>query len=881
MINETVILLEVAGPSREEILGGGIPAGFAPMVIAADLATRIEPDGRLRVQVRPGSWELTINSRATTVHETLSRSIAEGAWSAEEIWSYQSNDRLRITALEGGSPVDPLQVDVPEDWEELPIFRVGAEDVLRIANKGEGATLLDSNRLSLAREIWLDFDNRGFTVRDNISGRMRQGWRLDMSTPYRMASATQDEENLLVTDGTEPGRTGVELRSPNVAVFTVGRIQSRDKPLLASGYTERFENLRLSLNLPPAYRLLAALGADQAPGAWLNRWRLLDLFLVLIIAVAVGQLINPWVGVGTLLTLVLTYHEPQAPVWSWLNLLVAIALARVAPLGWLKRIAVSYRNLSFVALLLLIIPFVANQTRLALYPQLERTPMLVLPAPPSSSTTLFGTGDPATSQFRLGAPESEPTPDIPASVQANRARVQGALDEIVVTARKRQAALSRYAPMALVQTGPGLPNWRWNRYNLAWSGPVEPEQRLSLVISPPWVTALTRVVGITLVVMLLATLLQLGFGVPKRLPWIRGSTPATLLLLAALLIAPRDGLMAQDEIVVPAPGILEELKNRLTRGAECAPSCADLASARVKTSADSLEIILQWHVLERVGVALPGSPQGWEPETARVDGTLRQQLYRDQRRQLWLILDPGVHQVRLTVPLPVDLDSVAIPFVQPPKWIATNGDGWEFVGINDQRLLAGSLELIRIKSDAASLDEPTPTTRVAPFVRVTRGLRFDLDWRVQTTVSRRAPARGAFTLEIPLLTRESVTSENVEVRDAHVLVAMSAGQDLFTWESILDQKDEIRLQAVATDTYTEIWQLISSPIWNVRYQGLPALPPEDLDTDFWVPEFYPRGGQELVLNFTRPVGTEGATLAIDSVDLSASVGKRSTDASLL
>ena len=32
----------------------------------------------------------------------------------DEIWSYRSNDKLRVTAVEGLPPVDPSQVDVPK-----------------------------------------------------------------------------------------------------------------------------------------------------------------------------------------------------------------------------------------------------------------------------------------------------------------------------------------------------------------------------------------------------------------------------------------------------------------------------------------------------------------------------------------------------------------------------------------------------------------------------------------------------------------------------------------------------------------------------------------------------------------------------------------------
>ena len=52
----TRIRLEVSGPAREVVLGRALPEGAIPMSLWAPLPARLDPDGKLRVQVRPGSW---------------------------------------------------------------------------------------------------------------------------------------------------------------------------------------------------------------------------------------------------------------------------------------------------------------------------------------------------------------------------------------------------------------------------------------------------------------------------------------------------------------------------------------------------------------------------------------------------------------------------------------------------------------------------------------------------------------------------------------------------------------------------------------------------------------------------------------------------------
>src|SRR6185369_14542605 len=71
------------------------------------------------------------------------------------------------------------------------------------------------------------------------------------------------------------------------------------------------------------------------------------------------------------LALVLTYQEAPLYIWLWGNLLAALAVARAAPDGRFQRVARAYRTVSFVVLGLALLPFLWQQVRFALYPQLE------------------------------------------------------------------------------------------------------------------------------------------------------------------------------------------------------------------------------------------------------------------------------------------------------------------------------------------------------------------------------------------------------------------------------------------------------------------------------------------------------------------------------
>ncbi len=863
----TRIRLQAAGEAREELLAPALPPAFTPLNLTTALPAKLEPDGRLRVQVRPGSWEITLAARGATIAESLRRPVGEGPWARDEIWSFQSLDRLRISAIEGAEAIDPAQANVPEDWREFPSYRLAPDTVFKVVERSRGLSAADDNRLSLAREIWLDFGHGGYTAVDRIGGQMRQEWRLDLGLPYRLMSARSGEENLLVTNGEEAGATGVEMRSPQVDATAVSRVEGYSS-MPATGWQSRFTGVRGTLNMPPGHRLLAAIGADDAPGAWIERWRLLDMFLVLIASLAIGKLLGwPWAALA-LAALALTHHDSDGMIWLWVNFLVAIVLAREAPEGRLRTLASIYRNVSVVVLVMMLVPFVANQARLAIYPQLDAAD--------------YGADQPMAmaSKAPASAPAETAGRAAPGVVAQDSASSMESRLEVAVTATSVRPpgypqALQRYAPGTVMQTGPGIPEWTFVRHDYSWSGPVDPAQKLRFVILTPLWLSLWRLAGIVLLAALLVALVRFAYGWPRHLPKLpRFGASAVALIAVAVTAVPLAAVAAS-----PDAALLNELKTRLTRAPECAPRCAEVTAARVVASPQSLEIELDVSALTTVAVPIPAARGRWEPETISIDGQTNGGLYRDSQQQLWVPLRPGPHDVRLTGRI-VAAESVQIVFPQPPRTIETRGEGWEISGVNDGRLLTNTLELVRKAGSGQSM-RLEASMQFPPFVRVTRRIQLGLDWTVNTVVERLAPEKGAFTVVVPLLDGESVLTESIEARpDGTVLLAMPAGESAVQWVSGLARGESLQLKSPPDAARVEIWSFNVSPQWSVHFEGTPAVLPFDVESAEWSYEFHPRAGEPLTLRVTRPPAAEGATLAFDGVTLRAEIGKRSSNAFL-
>jgi hypothetical protein len=897
----TLIRLQVSGDGREELLARVLPEGFTPLSLESVLPARLEADGRLRVQVRAGSWDVMLTARGAGVATDLARPVGEGIWAAEEVWSFASQDRLRVADAQGAEGIDPAQANAPPEWRGYPAFRMTRESKLSIVERSRGMANADDSRLQLQRRIWLDFDHTGLTAVDTISGSMRKDWRLQMAAPYRLESARSGGDTLLVTRNADGQGAGVELRTPELNLTTVARTQGSRGAMPATGWSSRFENVNGVLVMPPGHRLVAALGADRAPQAWIESWGLWGLFGVLVIAVFAGWLGGWPVGAVALAALLLTYQEGPGYIWLWANLLAAVALARVAPEGKFRTVVRAYRVAAFAVLGLALLPFLWNEARIAIYPQLDRpsfsmTGRAALAAAPQVRRSRAT----ATSEDFAAVPMAPP-----AAAEIDASRRDGPEEEAKVASNFRyfgglnsMQVVPRYAPGTLLQAGPGIPAWNYVQYHFQWSGPVEPDQTVRFLYIGPVTLAIWRFAGIILLVALFGALLYVGRGTPggwrggsleRWLPRRAAPEPPTLGAASALaapawtVAALLFGAIAAPEgqAAVPDSALLNELKTRLTRQPECVPSCADITAARISVRGDRLEVSLDVSALTSIAVPMPSAGDRWQLGAVTVDGRSSLAVTRENDGTLWIPLNTGAHTVRLEGSLPA-AESIQLAFRTPPRRVDVSSDGWDVAGVNERRLVSGSLELTRRRSATDSTALET-SSEFPAFVRVTRSIDLGLDWRVNTVVERVAPERAAISVAVPLIAGESVLSESLDVREANatrsVLVGLERGQPLLEWASGLPRSETLELSLPENAARSEVWSFVVSPEWNVEFEGFPAVMPDGA-LPVWRFEFHPRPGERLALRIARPARAEGSTLAIDSATQSVSFGKRSSTTDL-
>jgi hypothetical protein len=863
--------LEVSGEPREVVLGPALPPGALPVALEGRLPARLEPDGRLRVQVRPGRWTLALTARFPGPVGELEREALPAPWPEDEVWVLEARPPLRVVEPTGLESLDPRQTTLPADWQELPTFRAPPGGRLTLVERRRGDPDPEPDQLALARTLWLDFDGGGATVQDRISGTMSRGWRLEATPDLELGRVSIDGQDQLITRVQGSDRAGVEVRRGRVDLSADGRLATDPAHPPIPGWGQTFQRVGVTLNLPPGWRLLAVSGADRVRHAWLTRWTLFDLFLVLVVSASVGRLWGWGWGGLALLALGLGYHEPGMPRQAWLYLLAAVALLRVLPAGRLRGTVVLARWASLLVLLVIALPFLVDQVRVGLFPALERPWQVVGEgdrgqAPEPAWADAAGAGE---------ALEALEEADVPGARTRDEPRLRAAPPAAPAPLAKVRP-LVEYDPGAAIQTGPGLPRWSWERVEIGFSGPIEADARVRLVLLGPDASLGWRLLTVVLLAALLARVAVPRHGAPAGggggVPAVPSAAAAAVLLGLAVLFP--GGARAD----FPPPALLEALRERLLESPRCVPHCAEVPRLRLEASADRLRLHGEVVALADVAVPLPRAPGAWVPGDVLVDGAPAEALARDAAGGLWLRVPAGTHEVLLegrVAPGRVTLE-LALPL--RPRRVEVEAPGWRVEGLGPDGVPEAALRLGREQTGEEGPGSALAPASLPPLLRVERTLRLGLEWQVETRLRRLSPVGASVVTEVPLLAGEAVLTPGVRVEDGRVLASLAPEEREAVWSSSLEPRAELDLVAPEATDRTELWRLDVGYTWHVEPVGIPPVHREPGER--WLPEWRPWPGERLTVRVTRPDGVAAPTLTLDGAGLRVRPGQRALDAEL-
>lgn len=849
----TQLNLEVSGRAREITIGPAQLPGFVEMRLQSPVPARLESDGNLRLFVEPGTLEVDLVSRYPGPVNALRIPASTGGWPEQEVWVYAADRSQRVASVEGVNAIDASQTGLPASWRNFPAYLMTAQTTMTLVEEQRGDESPAPDSFTLERDLWLDFQGDGFTARDHLNGTVNRARRIQYQvTPGRVEV---NGTPMLVTRLSDDEPAGVQLPQGAVDLVAVSHLP-KSASLAAIGWDIDVQRLNATLHLPPGWELLGTSGVDLATGAWVQKWSLWNVFLVLLLTVATARLLG-WTAGGTMFAaLVLGYHVRDAPVIVWLFAVGALGLLRVLPPGALQRITrLVYGGVMIIAALA-VLTFAIDRVRIAIYPQLEQPFLAVSAQGP-------GRGMPVAAKTAM--------PSAPA---------ESATRELgVVSASKPPVTdYSRVQPGANVQTGPGEPRWSWEHVALLWNGPVKADQPFALHLLPPMVMRPLYVLMAALFGLLFVWFVMELLTEAQRPRWMRGLRGVAGGAVALLLLhVPAAGHAAQEaQDVMIDPGILKELETRLTAPPDCLPACAGVERAHISLSAQLLRIQLDVHAAARIWVPLPGSADNWNPRTVMLDGLRQSVLGRDAGGQLEGVLEPGRHQIVLEGPV-TGFDQIRLPFALQPGELQLDVDGWTVNGVVDEQVRGQAITFERIEERQSGPGTANLTPEpVPPFVQVQRTLHLGIAWRVDTVATRIAPPRGPISLTLPLIPGESVLSEDVPVKDGRATVVIPPGARSVRWQSSLEPSPTIELTAGPMNAYQELWYLDAASMWHVQTEGFPPVKQPGATMPLWQP--WP--GEHLLLDVRRPEAVEGPTRTVEWLQLSQSPGGRATDSTL-
>ena len=869
----TIIKLIVSGKSREVSIGKVDIADTRTVYLRSPLPARLEENGLLRVQVKPGIYQITVGSRFTQNATSISTKKESSQWPQNEYFSFIAAPRIREVEISGVKSIDTSLVDIPAQWKLYPTYRLVNGDKLQLKTTILGDTATHQNSVNIDREIWLSFDGKDAISKDTMSGLMHQGWRLNAAKGVKLGRASVNEKPVLITNYS--GNEGVEIRSPQVNLQAVSSIPSINN-INAIGWQTDVAKLTAKIHLPPGWRAVYASGVDGISGTWIQKWNLWDIFWLMILIAMVHKLIGFKYAILMAVTLMFTFHEKQAPNFLWAVLLAFIAIIGL-PIGKYKML---FSRLSILPAVLLIVTFIAitiSSVRLAIYPTLEKQ----------------GFNNSYSRDSFASVAQSMPEKVLMRQERGVEQEVQtkGASHSNSYRSLKKEVKQDLYqvGDDDHVQTGPGIPTWSWNVLNIRSIGMVTADQQLSLFLSSPFLTAIWRIINVLLIGLMGAVMLRSLFNIARgncdlkieEMPTDKkmNSTVCSIIialsaipLVFCLLLSPQNvnaaAMSLPDKAGYPPEYLLKEFESRLLQEPPCLPTCVSLNKGLLEVRDQQLTLSFSALADADMAMALPAADDDWLLDKIVIDN--KPAVVRTIRGALSIYLPEGAHSIVMQGKINTSQVSINLPLnihnftVDAPLWLVD--------GIHKGVVLTNNIGLTSKEVIAQQANNTLAPLPVKPFAIVHRSITLGKQWKIITRVEKIAPRVDSGSFTIKLLAGEQVLSSYPINDNGYVNVQVSKNRRSISWESSLTVNDVIKLTADSNPSYAETWEILPSSIWNVKFSGIKPIK-SDVNSGHLQPTWNPWAGEMLNLTISRPAGVSGEVFTTENAKLIQYSGK--------
>ncbi len=223
----------------------------------------------MKIQVRPGNWTISIDAFQRTTSEKFDlqrerRRSLRTNWSGSRPTLHSESRRLKTSkrSMFRRPPFRRLAGLQVYQWENQQTVSPGREDARFGGFEAEGNRY---RKILLARRRWHG---------NHLSRSIARG--------HAAILAVGCDGGISTGDGSPQRRTSVDYGEPNhrsIRIETRNRVSNvealgrldRSNLIPAAGWMVDVNSLRLTMSLPPGWRMFAVLGADSVDGDIVNR----------------------------------------------------------------------------------------------------------------------------------------------------------------------------------------------------------------------------------------------------------------------------------------------------------------------------------------------------------------------------------------------------------------------------------------------------------------------------------------------------------------------------------------------------------------------------------------------------------------------------------
>ena len=864
---QSYLHFSVSGKMRSVILDGIVLDEFLPTNIISPLDTTITEDKKLKVEIKAGEWSVMIDSYSPLNLNKLIKPKYQFIYANEEVWSLQTVPSYRSIEIKGATSIDPTQTMLPQQWRRLPAYLM-SEGVFGIKELYKSIKQQQRNEFKLQRKLWLDFDGKGYTIRDTIDATISEVRRLESTDILDLGSVSVNSKPTLITKLDKSSQKGVELRTPNLDIVASSRYTNDISILPANGWDEKFDSVAMTLHLPVGWRLFSSFGSDSKGSGWVDKWKLMDIFLVLFLSIAIYQLYGFKHSALSSIFLILLWHENEAPTLIWFAILVLVALLRVLGDGRLKTLLkVSMMIVASIAIFN-VLSFSVVEIRTALYPQLEEEDNY-------NRWSIAPTNEARVDSRRDVIKEVEDEiKSISNGMSIGRYAMRKPSPSPVIEkiykkkidVSQNQIMQNRIDPDAVVQTGVAKPVWDWNTYHFSWQSAVGSDEKLELWLISPSISRVLKILHIIGMLFLLYIFLREFIRpiVPQlNREKITKNGAKVLSLLLLLSLTPQT--IRAD---IPSDNLLQELKTKLTQPPTCLPNCASMQSVDVSIVDDILELQIDISAGANISIPIFGNRNVWLPTTVMIDNQ-KATTNIDRSGGLWVVLDSGVHRLLLRGSIKGYEQIMLSSLLSIHNLQTTSIDkSWQLS--TDYK---SYIEINNLKEQKAKEKEKS---KIEPLVEIKRTLYFGQRWYIDTEIKLLNKINRPHTLYYNLLPNESILNKEIEQKDNRVIIHLDTKNSFHHWRSSLPITQSLALELAKDSRYIEIWQMDISAIWDVTYAGIEPI--EQLRVgSVLMPRFRPWQGERLKLTMHKAKAVSGENLTIESSKLNITQSTRYRD----